>query len=62
MASVQIGFSLITTLRVSPARSVKKKPLNFKQRIINAIIYNYYRREKSTKRIAREIGLFILAV
>ena len=36
--------------------------LNLKQKVINAIICNYYRREKSTKIIACEIGLFILSI
>ena len=36
--------------------------LDFKQKVINAIICDCYRREKSTKMIAREIGLFTSSI
>ncbi|OCK91231.1 uncharacterized protein K441DRAFT_575680, partial [Cenococcum geophilum 1.58] len=46
-----------------PCRGRKKKITpNLKQRVINAVTCDRYRREKSTRRIAREIGLLLLAV
>ena len=40
----------------------KKITPNIKQRVINATIYNYYRRKKSSKKIGREIGISTASV
>ena len=50
-------------LKDKPHQGRKKKITpDLKQRVINTITCDRYRREKSTRRIAREIGLFILAI
>jgi len=40
----------------------KKITPNIKQRVINAVIYNRYGREKSSKKIACEIGISVVSV
>lgn len=50
-------------LRDKPCLGRKKKITpNLKQKVINAVTSNRYGRKKSTRRIAREIGLSILSI
>ena len=41
---------------------IKRITPNIEQKVINAIICDYYRRKKSSKKIAREIGISIVFV
>ncbi|OCK88180.1 uncharacterized protein K441DRAFT_590304, partial [Cenococcum geophilum 1.58] len=44
------------------AGRTKKITPNIKQRVINAVIYDRYGRKKSSKKIAREIGISAASV